>query len=122
MKKIAGIMTAVMMAIMMAIMLVACGGSKKDERVLGDLIQVYVDNDIEVDETSKPYFQMIGAKDGVIFYIDSSVVKIYEYESEKKLSEAQETYKDVVKDWPVNGKFLLETSDEKAIEIFNGIE
>lgn len=118
MKKITGLMAVVMLAVMLA----ACGGSKKDGRVLGDIIQVYADNDIEVDENDKPYFQMIGAKDGVIFYIDTSVVKIYEYESEKSLSEAQETYKDVVKDWPVNGKFLLETSSEKAIEIFNGIE
>ena len=64
---------------------------------------------------------MIGASDGVIFYIDNKVVKIYEYKDIKALSDTQKQYGELMETWTTNGKFILETSSEKATEIFAGV-
>lgn len=57
-----------------------------------------------------------------MFYLNDKVVKIYEYDSEKELEQAKKDFSDLMADWPTNGKFLLETSSEDAINIFNGVE
>ncbi len=112
---------AVMLCIV-ALALAACGGSKKDERTISTFADAFTEQGAEVDLAEKPIFQMIGAKDGVIFYMDDKKVAIYEYEDAKALESAQKDNSGVVQEWPVNGKFLLESSNEKAIEIFNRVE
>lgn len=103
------------------ILLVACG-NKKDERALSAFTDKYVTAGVEVDMEEKPIFQMVGAVDGVIFYMDEKKVAIYQYEDEKALEKAQKDFSSLVDTWPTNGKYLLESSNEKAIEIFNGVE
>lgn len=76
---------------------------------------------MDIDKEEKPFFDMIGAVDGVIFYIENQKVAIYEYESAKKLEEVTKDNA-LIKDWNSNGKFLLETDNQKAIEIFNSVE
>jgi len=66
-------------------------------------------------------YQMVGASDGVMFEIEGSVVKIYEFKSEEDYQEQKEKY-DLIKDMPVKGRFVLDTNNSKAIEIFNKIE
>lgn len=90
-----------------------------DERSLDDFCQAYVDAGYMLDQ-SQPAFELIGATDGTMFDVDDKVVKIYEYVSEKDLEAARKEY-DLIADWPSNGKFLLETSNEKATEIFNSV-
>ena len=57
----------------------------------------------------------------VLFYVKDEVVKIYEFENADALEKARKE-NELIKDWPANGKFLLETSDQNAIDIFNGLE
>lgn len=101
--------------------LAGCGEKESDARTIANFINAYEDADIEIDEADKPMFTMIGAKDGVIFYIENEVVKIYEYESEKDLEKAREKYNNIIDDWENNGKFLLETNSEDATKIFTSI-
>ena len=61
---------------------------------------------------------MVGAKDGVMFYLGNSPVKIYQYESIEVLEAAKQQYA-VISDMPQNGVFILDTNSEIAKEIFN---
>lgn len=109
-----------MLLLSAALLLVACGGSKKDERSIDDFANAFIEQGVEVDMEEKPFFQMIGAMDGVIFYMDKDKVAIYQYDDEKTLEKAQKE-NELIKDWPVNGRFLLESNNEKALEIFSGV-
>jgi len=96
------------------------GAEATDERSLSDFNQAYVDAGYTLEEQDQPAFDLIGAIDGTMFYVDNKVVKIYEYSSEKDLEDARKEF-DIIADWPSNGRFLLETSNEKASEIFNSL-
>lgn len=109
------------MMMLLSVSLLGCGSSKKDERTLDDFIKAYTDQGIEVDKEEKPYFQLVGANDAVIFYLDNSPVKIYQYASEKDLSQAKKDY-EIIKDFVSNGRFLLETSNEDVQKIFENVE
>jgi thioredoxin-related protein len=111
MKKIIGFMIIIML------ILSGCG-EEKDDRSIKDLNDVFLKNDIRIDFNEKPYYDMIGAKDGVIFYMDNSKVAIYQYESKKDLENAKKEY-DYIKEWESNGKFLIETSNPEALKIFS---
>lgn len=112
----------VLIIMAMAVTLVACG-EKKDERTMEDFIAAFEANGIEVNlNENKPLYQMVGADDGILFFVDDNVVRIYQYDKLKYLKEAQKTYESTVHDMPVNGNFMLDTSYEEAITIFNAIE
>lgn len=83
-------------------------------------VKAFADEGITVDVSEKPLFTLIGAKDGVIFYINQQKVAIYEYESKKQLNEviSQLPLPDIAT-WQTNGNFLLETQNELAAKIFN---
>lgn len=106
------------------------GSNDSDERALDVFISTFSDSGEKIttdgtkegiDKSEKPQFEMIAAKDGVIFYLGNSPVKIYEYESEKDLKKAREDFP-LIKDWPSNGKFLLESKNDKAQDIFNNVK
>ncbi len=69
-------------------------------------------------EERKPYYEMVGAKDGIMFYLGNSPVKIYQYESVEALEAAKQQYAALV-DMTQNGVFILDTNNETAKEIFN---
>lgn len=94
--------------------------SKKDERTLDNFITAFSEQGISVDEDNKPLYSMIGASDGVTFASDDKIV-IYEYASEKDLDKAKKDY-EIIKDWNTNGRFLLETSNQDAIDTFNSVQ
>lgn len=78
---------------------------------------------IEISE-DKPLFQLIGAKDGIMLYIDNNLVKLYEYENEKKYKEAlQDSTKDIymLKSMPCKELIVLDTKYQKIIDIFNSL-
>lgn len=75
-----------------------------------------------IDKENKPQFQMIDALDGLMFYLGDSPVKIYEYESSAKAKKAAEKYNSIMEGWPIKGKFVLESIDDKSKEIFNSVE
>jgi len=94
--------------------------SKSSEITIDNIISTFSENEIHVDEGNTPLYDMIGASDGVTFKYDNKVV-IYVYDSEKDLKKAKKDY-NIIKDWPSNGRFMLEAYDEKVIDIFNGIK
>lgn len=99
------------------------GNSSKDNsdpRTMEEFVQKFKDNGYEVNLDEKPLYMMIGASDGVIFYIDNKVVKIYKYSSEESYNEAKNTYS-MLENWEKNGLFIIETNSEKAKEIFKEI-
>ena len=67
----------------------------------------------------KPMFSVIGAEDGWMGYTSSgSVVKVYQYAGEDGYTSAKESYASIMGDWPENGGFVLETSDEAVKTVF----
>ena len=69
-------------------------------------------------EERKPYYEMVGAKDGIMFYLGNAPVKIYQYESVEALEAAKQQYT-ILADMTQNGVFILDTNNETAKEIFN---
>lgn len=69
-------------------------------------------------EERKPYYEMVGAKDGIMFYLGNAPVKIYQYESVEALEAAKQQYTTLA-DMTQNGVFILDTNNETAKEIFN---
>lgn len=111
----------IMYAFFLCLLLVGCSASGESNNVTMDsYVAEFEDAGLALEE-NKPIYSMIGAKDGVIFYNEGQVIKIYEFDSEKAIKEAEKTMP-VVKEWQRNGLFLLETSNEKAIEIFNSVK
>ena len=97
------------------------GCSKKEkELTMDDFISAFENSSISVDSENEPLYQAISAKNGVTFVNESKTV-IYEYPSVKSLNKAIES-NDFMKDWAVNGKFVLECSDDDVIDIFNSVK
>lgn len=110
--------------LIMMILFVGCSSETNQESsniTLENLIEAFENEGVEVDREEKPLFLMVEASDGVIFYMDEKKVAIYEYESPKALEDAKSN-NDLVKAWPSKGNFVIETSNEKALEIFNSVE
>ncbi|WFB60580.1 hypothetical protein [Paenibacillus sp. BR1-192] len=120
MKKSLGLF-ALLLLLLVAV--VGCGsaGSENKDLTLEKFIKAYQDAGIEVDPEEKPKLQSTEAIDGVIFYVDKQKVAIYEYESSKDIEGELAIY-DVMKDWPRNGLFILETKNDKASEIFKNVK
>ena len=95
--------------------------TKTGDLKINDVIKIFEENGYTITlEEQKPFFSMIGAKDGVMFYIDDSPVKIYEYSSKKSYTEAVEQFS-ILENMPVKGLVVLDTNLSSLIEIFNNI-
>ena len=119
MKKIFYTMFLMLTLVVMA----ACGDENTNAKnlTLNDFIEQFENEGVEIDTNEKPMFSLISAVDGVIFYVDDQPVKIYEYESSDDIKKGEEALPQVA-DWERNGKFVLETSSEKAKEIFKSVK
>lgn len=95
-------------------------GDKNSDLTIDDFISVFSENGIPVDEDNKPFYNLIGASDGITFEHENKVV-IYVYDSVKSLNKAKEDYA-FTKAWPSNGRFLLETENQDVIDIFNSVK
>ena len=69
-------------------------------------------------EERNPYYEMVGEKDEIMFYLGNLAVKIYQYESVEVLEAAKQQYTTLA-DMTQNGIFILNTNNETAKEIFN---
>lgn len=86
-----------------------------------DVISKFEENGLEVKiNESKPYFQLIGAKDGTMLYVDNEIVKLYEYESEEDYKDALKNYS-ALENMPYKGLVILDTNYQKVIDIFNSL-
>lgn len=113
-------MKKIILLFLTVLFLTSCGGNESN-LTMNDFKEAFENEGIAVDLEEKPIFQTINAIDGVIFYNDVRVVKIYEFKSQKEFKKAKKTY-DFTEDWYENGVFLLHTKDEKSIEIFNSVK
>ncbi|WP_455717584.1 hypothetical protein [Anaerosporobacter sp.] len=111
----------VLLMLVLVATLVGCGKTEEaDSRTLDDFVNAFKDQGYEL-EVDEPMYSSINAEDGVIFYIDNSPVKIYQYKSSKELESAKKE-NDMMAEWLQNGKFLLETSSSEAEEIFKSVK
>lgn len=118
MKKVFGV---IMLSLVLVLSACSSNSGAKDERLLKDFIDAFVAAGVEVDPNEKPMFQAVGAKDGVIFYLDNAKVAIYEFESASELQKNKKENK-LLSDWQENGKFLIETNKDEALKIFKDVE
>ncbi|MGX4583369.1 hypothetical protein [Paenibacillus chitinolyticus] len=96
--------------------------SKGSDMTLDKFVKAYTDAGVkEAQDKKQPMFAMVGAEDGLIFDMDNKKVAIYQYPSEKALKEVK-SKNEIAKDWPANGRFLLETNYAKAKEIFESVK
>jgi len=94
-----------------------CAGSK-DNRNLETFVNAY-EKEFYLRDIDTPYYQMINAKDGVIFYAGGSVIKIYEFASEKALKKEIEKNSMLQNTLFVqSGRFLCETNDAELKGFF----
>ncbi len=107
------------MAVMMVFALAACG-APKDERTLDTFKTAFEKGGIVLEMEDVPFFQMIGAEDGIIFYNKTKPVKVYQFADETALEKAVKE-NSILANMPKNGKFVLDTNDEQATEIFNNV-
>ncbi len=114
-------MKKILVLLFAAVLLVACGDSAESKVSMESIVEAFEKEGITIDTSEKPMFQMLNAKDGVMFYNESNVVKIYEFESVDALEDAKKE-NELLKDWPSNGAFLIETSDEIALEVFKKVK
>lgn len=105
---------------MLCLLLVGCSASGEGNNVTMDSYVTEFEGAGMPVGPDKPMFSLIGAKDGVMFENDKKVV-VYEFDSQKAIKTAEESLP-AVKGWERNGLFVLESSDEKAIEIFNSVK
>lgn len=82
---------------------------------LEDFAAAYTEKGHDVDIEEKPFFDMVGAVDGVIFYIDNKKVALYVYETAADLENSTFEYD------ATNGRFALETQVQEAVEIFTAV-
>ncbi|TVX94364.1 hypothetical protein [Paenibacillus agilis] len=115
--------TVLILLVVLSVLFVGCSSkeTKESNVTMDDFIKAYTDQGIEVNKEDKPIFSLIQAKDGVIFYVENSKTAIYEYASEDELNEATKDNA-LTKDWAKNGRFLLESKNEKANEIFKNVK
>lgn len=85
-----------------------------------DVISEFKAAGINVNLEEKPYFSMIGAKDGEMFYLDNSPVKLYEFKDKKSYKEALKNFS-TLKNMPQKGLVVIDTNSSKALEIFNSL-
>lgn len=106
--------------LLLAVLLTLTACSNKKEYSIQDAIQKFKDAGYEVKLEDKPYYSMIGAEDGEMFYLDGAVVKLYKFKDEKAYKKGIETFSQL-KDCPKKGLVVLDTNSDKAKEIFNSL-
>lgn len=73
-------------------------------------------------EDDKPMYEMIGAQDGWMGYLNGTTpVKVYQYESADVYGDAKDTYAPLMDNWPVAGTFVLECNDDSVVAAFSAL-
>lgn len=110
-----------LVALLFCVSLSACGGKTVTFEEVTAAIQT-VDGSFSWDD-EKPYFEMVGADDGWIGYINGTIpVKVYQYESDKAYKDAVKVFGDLMGEWPKIGGFVLECKDTEVQNAFLEID
>ena len=94
---------------------------KEKDLTIEDVLSEFKKQGITVDLESKPYYELIEATNGEMFYLNNEVVKLYEYESREDYNNAVEKYI-TLKDMPHKGLVVLDTNSQKALDIFQSLK
>jgi len=89
---------------------------------LSDVREALLSAHSEAVAQSVPDYAAYGAIDGFSLAIGDDGLSVYEYESVQALDRAKITYPNEAGLWVANGRFLLDTSIQSAIEAFQNIK
>ena len=110
----------IILIIILIVVFINISSNNTTKITIDDVISKFQEHGIEVILESKPFYTMVGAKDGEMFRIDNSIVKLYEYESEKDYRESLEDHS-ILEKMQHKGLVVIDTNSEKALEIFNSL-
>lgn len=119
-------MLSAIVLVILCFSLSACGTSEKDNSkniTIDDVTAAIqsVDSSFAFDE-NKPFFEMIGAKDGWIGYVnDTTVVKVYQFD-DSSYKKAVDSYGEMLSEMPKVGDFVLECKNEDVKNAFENID
>ena len=122
MKRTGGYMKKICAGILAAVIILFCftGCGKGHETDLMDLSLYFQDQGITIEYESDPWYKSFHAVDAIAFKYEGQLVRVFEF---KTAEEAQNSdYKDYVDVVTVNKHFLLDSANEKIIEVFKGFD
>lgn len=118
--------TLLWLCVILCLLFTACGEKTPQVNITIDDITAAVQTvDPAFVFDDKPLYQLIGAKDGWMGYVNGenrSVVKVYQYEDDKAYQQALKDYEDVLSPMPKVGNFVLECSNEDVLNAFSNIQ
>ena len=101
----------------------ACSTGDSDDRTIIHFLQAFENGGFDTSNRQVPFFQMIGANDGMQFVIDGYFHSVYAFENINALEQAfadnpfMET-----QGWITNGRFAIHSSIGEINEFFRNIE
>ena len=114
------------------------GGVSADDRTMAHFVQAFLDAGFEITtfdlnmqmvavteiaDMDTPFYSMIDAIDGVLFYFNLSPVTIYEYADIAALEQAFVDFGFMnAQGWVANGRFVIETNIQEINSFFGGID
>lgn len=84
---------------------------------LQSAIRAFQKEGIEIDFEKRPLYELVNARDGVIFYYDDEVVRLYEFENETTYQKGID-HLSILQIFPKRELVVIETHSQKAIDLF----
>jgi|GEM_PF-1002827 len=106
--------------VLLLIVISGCSNEFENTEVgftLRSAINAFENEGAEIDLSTKPMYELVNAKDGVLFYHDDELVKLYEFESEQAYEEGVEGLS-ILGTFPKRDLVVIETDSDRCIEIF----
>jgi len=110
-----------MLVMLLVVTLAGCSNETKEQEVgftLKSAVRAFENEGALIDLNKRPMYDLVNAKDGVIFYHDNELVKLYEFESEAAYEKGVEELS-ILGTFPKRELVVIETNSGKCIEIFN---
>ena len=105
---------------LLIIVISGCSNGTKDDTAsftLKSAITAFQNEGCTIDLNQKPLYEFVNAQDGVFFYLDDELVKLYEFESEEAYVQGIEDLS-IIETFPKRELVVIETNSPKAIDIF----
>ena len=105
----------------LALAISGCSNDTSDSEAgftLKSAIRAFENEGAIIDLNQRPMYELVNAKDGVIFYHNNELIKLYEFESEAAYEKGVEDLS-ILGTFPKRELVVIETDSSKCIEIFN---
>jgi len=107
----------------MTLLLATACGNDSDNRTISHFLQAFEDGGFDTSDKQVPFFQIIGANDGMQFIIDGNFHTVYSFASVSALEQAFSDFPAMeTQGWPTNGRFAIESNIAEINEFFRNIE